>query len=209
MDKLLTTVLVVGMAYLGIVLIVYFSQASLMYAPATRRVLPNEAGLSNVQEITLVGAAGTPLYSWYGKSATDMPTFLFFHGNGGFVAGRTHKFTALMAAGYGVFMFGYPGYGGSDGAPSEPTFIEASGLAWDWLLSRGVSPERIVIYGESLGTADQVIPLASGRRLFEAANEPKQFHAIDGATHNDLYTYPVVELVQQLLHGIDAGQLTN
>lgn len=37
------------------------------------------------------------------------------------------------------------------------------------------------------GTADEIVPFAQGRELFEAANEPKRFHAIDGAHHNDTY----------------------
>jgi fermentation-respiration switch protein FrsA (DUF1100 family) len=35
------------------------------------------------------------------------------------------------------------------------------------------------------GDADTIIPFALGRKLFDAANEPKQFVAIPGADHND------------------------
>lgn len=35
------------------------------------------------------------------------------------------------------------------------------------------------------GDADEVIPLAMGRRLFEAANEPKRFVLLPGTDHND------------------------
>jgi fermentation-respiration switch protein FrsA (DUF1100 family) len=35
------------------------------------------------------------------------------------------------------------------------------------------------------GTADTLIPFEFGKRLFEAANEPKQFMAAEGADHND------------------------
>ena len=37
------------------------------------------------------------------------------------------------------------------------------------------------------GDKDDTIPLDGGRRLFEAAREPKQFHVIPGAGHNDTY----------------------
>jgi hypothetical protein len=33
------------------------------------------------------------------------------------------------------------------------------------------------------GEADTIIPIASGRRLFELAHEPKQFIAVPGAGH--------------------------
>ncbi len=38
---------------------------------------------------------------------------------------------------------------------------------------------------QSHGTADRLIPYAMGRQLFDAANEPKQFVAIQGGDHND------------------------
>lgn len=41
---------------------------------------------------------------------------------------------------------------------------------------------------QSHGTADELIPMASGERLFQAANEPKTFVAIPGAGHNDWLT---------------------
>jgi fermentation-respiration switch protein FrsA (DUF1100 family) len=37
------------------------------------------------------------------------------------------------------------------------------------------------------GDRDEVIPSEQGRRLFEAANEPKAFYPIHGARHNDTY----------------------
>ncbi len=40
---------------------------------------------------------------------------------------------------------------------------------------------------QSHGTADRVVPLASGRRLFEAAGQPKRFVELPGADHNSPY----------------------
>jgi len=37
------------------------------------------------------------------------------------------------------------------------------------------------------GDRDEVVPYAQGRRLFDAANEPKRFYTISGAHHNDTY----------------------
>ena len=37
------------------------------------------------------------------------------------------------------------------------------------------------------GDQDDIIPIEMGRELFEAANEPKAFYAIKGASHNDTY----------------------
>ena len=37
------------------------------------------------------------------------------------------------------------------------------------------------------GNRDNVVPFKLGRKLFEAAPEPKEFYEIDGADHNDTY----------------------
>ncbi len=37
------------------------------------------------------------------------------------------------------------------------------------------------------GTGDEIIPYRLGRKLFDAAAEPKAFYDIEGAGHNDTY----------------------
>jgi hypothetical protein len=37
------------------------------------------------------------------------------------------------------------------------------------------------------GDRDEVVPFSQGRRVFEAAPEPKRFFTISGASHNDTY----------------------
>ncbi|MGB2870035.1 MAG: alpha/beta hydrolase [Bacteroidota bacterium] len=38
------------------------------------------------------------------------------------------------------------------------------------------------------GSKDRIIPFGLGRKLFESANEPKEFYSIEGADHNDTYS---------------------
>ena len=37
------------------------------------------------------------------------------------------------------------------------------------------------------GDRDEIVPFQMAEQLFEAASEPKRFHAVRGATHNDVY----------------------
>ena len=37
------------------------------------------------------------------------------------------------------------------------------------------------------GDRDEIVPIALGRKLFEAASQPKEFYTIRGAGHNDTY----------------------
>jgi len=48
---------------------------------------------------------------------------------------------------------------------------------------RRVKSPLLVLHGDE----DEIVPLSQGRRVFEAANEPKRFYAIPGASHNDTY----------------------
>ena len=37
------------------------------------------------------------------------------------------------------------------------------------------------------GDQDETVPISQGRKLFEAANQPKRFQTLEGAAHNDTY----------------------
>ncbi|MCP4975366.1 MAG: alpha/beta hydrolase [Maribacter sp.] len=37
------------------------------------------------------------------------------------------------------------------------------------------------------GDRDELVPIGHGRKLFEEANEPKEFYTIPGAMHNDTH----------------------
>ena len=138
-------------AFLGIHAFFYLTQRQLMYFPSRERVQPQDVGLPGVEEIALRNQSGETLLSWFGKAQDGKPTILFFHGNGGAVNHRAHRFRGLMADGFGVFMLGYPGYGGSDGRPSERAFLEGAQIAYQHLRDEGIEPDDIIIYGESIG----------------------------------------------------------
>lgn len=250
-------VLFFGVFYLALAAALYLLQRKMMFGPDRSYVSPAEVNLPGLQEVVLTSRGGHRLVSWYLPAKAGQPTVLFFHGNGGNVANREEKFRQLHARGLGVFMLGYRGFGGSEGAPSEAAFIADARLLYDHALKMGLAPDNIVIYGESIGTSvavqlaadvsslavileapmysvlsiaearypyfpvrtflrdkfetnlfikdvrqpllvvhgtdDEIIPLASGRRLFEAANAPKRFFEVQGGGHNNLYDFPIVD----------------
>jgi hypothetical protein len=132
--------------------LVYAKQRDMMYIPSLERVTPADVGLDEVEEVALTTAFNVELISWFARPRDDRPTVLFFHGNAGAVEHRAYRFREFMAHGYGVFVLGYPGYGGNAGEPSEPGFHEASQLAYDYLRASGFEADDIVIYGESIGS---------------------------------------------------------
>ena len=48
---------------------------------------------------------------------------------------------------------------------------------------RKLTMPLLVLHGDQ----DETVPIYQGRKLYEAANEPKKFHTLEGAAHNDTY----------------------
>lgn len=198
-----------------------------------------------------VDADGRHVTGWYIPAKTSgAPAVLYCHGNAGNIstALRLYKARLLHELGLGVLLFDYGGFGDSRGPASEPGYAADARAMFFALMGQGVPAEKIVLYGESLGTAvavdlaaevnagglvlespftsladmareiapwlpagfilhgrydtvkrvglvkmpllvihspnDQLVPFAQGRRVFEAAAEPKDFVELSGG-HSD------------------------
>ncbi|MFV2072764.1 MAG: alpha/beta hydrolase [Thermoanaerobaculales bacterium] len=79
---------------------------------------------------------------------------LFFHGNAGNLSHRAELVLRLAALPAEVLIVDYRGYGRSEGRPSEAGLYRDARAAWRYLVEeRGLSEDRIVIFGKSLGGA--------------------------------------------------------
>jgi uncharacterized protein len=143
--------IVAAAGYLFLGLLMFFAQRSLMYFPERIRTTPVAAGFPQAQEITLDTADGEKVIAWHVPPRDDKPIVLYFHGNGGSLRLRADRFQKLAASGFGVLALSYRGYGGSSGRPSEAGLIEDARAAYAYTAER--YPGRIVLWGESLGTA--------------------------------------------------------
>lgn len=77
---------------------------------------------------------------------------LYFHGNADNLQ-RWGRYTVdLTQRNYEVLAIDYPGYGKSEGEPSEAAIYRSADLAYAWARER-YAPEQIVIYGRSMGGA--------------------------------------------------------
>jgi fermentation-respiration switch protein FrsA (DUF1100 family) len=138
--------------YLLLVLAGYVLQRRFIYFPNPERVLPAQAGMTGVEERMLTMPDGVRVVAWYAKAKPGNPTLLYFHGNGGGLAGRANRIRAYMDLGWGVYMMSYRGYSGSGGVPSEAANVADARLAYGALVMEGVTPETLILYGESLGS---------------------------------------------------------
>lgn len=205
-----------------------------------------------IQDVRFQAEDGVNLHGWWIEAPESAAVLLWCHGNAGNIIDRLDNIAALYRRRLSVFIFDYRGYGQSEGKPSEPGLYKDALAAYDTLTLRlGAKPERIVIFGRSLGAAvaaelavrrkaagliletplhsikavaqahygllpvhvllrdrydltsrfkdiaipvlvihaenDTIVPLELGRKVYEAAREPKDFYLIKGAGHNDTY----------------------
>ena len=114
---------------------------------------PGAMGLE-FEDVRFTAADGVALHGWF-VPGSNGATLVLLHGNAGNISGRLSCLAELhRRLGMNVLIFDYRGYGLSEGRPSEKgTYLDAE-AALDYLGSRGdVDPERIVLFGHSLGTA--------------------------------------------------------
>ena len=216
-----------------------------MKYPAGWWELQQELGL---EDVWITAADGVRLHGWWKAVPGAAVATVYLHGNAGNVTHRAGHILAVAEAGSSILVIDYRGYGKSAGSPSESGLYADARAAYGWLREQSWSPERIVVHGESLGTAvavdlavrepvagvvleapftsagdvagtilpflgpllvrsfrtiekigrlrapllvihgsrDAIIPIELGRRLFDAAPEPKEFWAVPGAGHNDI-----------------------
>lgn len=253
------------LAYVMMVLGLYVAQRSLLYHPNGDRPRPGPELSDRVSIEEVPSHDGLGLFSWWAPPRSkSSPVILYFHGNAGSQADREERMASFVEKGWGVLMPAYRYNAGSDGRPSEAALIADGRAALTWLHGREIAPERIVLFGESLGSGiatalaadrddlaalvldapfdsvtevasrlywyvpvrlllkdsfdsisriadvripvlighggqDRVIPERHGRRLFNAANEPKSFAYKPDAGHVDLFDHGYLDDIDVFL----------
>lgn len=140
------------LGYGGLLALMYVFQRSLLYFPDTVRTLPAQAGLLRATEVMFQSEDGEKLIAWYVPAQAGKKLVIYFQGNAGGLDLRADRFKWLIADGTGLLALRYRGYGGSTGSPSEDGLIRDARAAYAFA-SAQVPANRIVVFGESLGTA--------------------------------------------------------
>lgn len=80
-------------------------------------------------------------------------TILFSHGNAEDLSIANRYMRQFNREGYSIIAYDYPGYGSSDGHPSEKSCYEAIKAVYDYLIqTKHLSPKQIIAFGQSLGS---------------------------------------------------------
>ncbi len=147
-------VVVIAGVYVAFAGFLFIFQSNYVYYP--ERILsndPSSIGLS-FETISFEASDGVKLSGWFIPSDNDRGVVLFCHGNAGNISHRLESIQILHQLGLAVFIFDYRGYGQSEGKPSESGTYKDAEAAWQYLVEeRKVSPDRIIIFGRSLGGA--------------------------------------------------------
>jgi fermentation-respiration switch protein FrsA (DUF1100 family) len=151
-----------AVVYLGVLLVLSMLENSLVYHPAgSGDWVPPPTG---VRDVELASADGTRIHGWWLPREGAAGAVLYLHGNAGNLSHRGGAMAEARAAlGESVLIIDYPGYGRSDGSPSEAGCYAAADAAYDWLTKeQKIPPGNVIIYGASLG-GGVAVDLASRR----------------------------------------------
>lgn len=189
------------MAYAVAALGMYVFQRKLQYHPANKGLTPQSVDIIGASVETLTTVDGEKVTLWYAPAKAGMPTILYFQGNAGEIGDRPLRFNYYQSRGFGVAYLSYRGFGGSSGSPSETGLLADANAAYDWLIAKGVEPNRIALLGESLGSG-VAVQLAAKREVGALALEAPYTSTVEVAAK--IYWWlPVHALMKDQFKSID------
>jgi len=145
-----------AIAYLFACLGLVLAQRRIVFVPCQPLVAtPADYGLP-YESVTIPVALEEEIHGWWiPAQSAEAPVLLYLHGNGGNVSSNLPRVQRYHAIGFSVFLIDYRGYGLSQGRfPSEKRVYEDAETAWRYLIKqRGIPPEKLYVFGHSLGGA--------------------------------------------------------
>ena len=117
-------------------------------------VPPTPTYTEQSDHITLIegSEANTKLATYYRPAKPGMPTLLWSHGNAEDLS-STSFFELYHQAGFGIYAYDYPGYGLSDGSPSDRSCYAAIERVYeDLTLTHKIASKDLILVGQSVGS---------------------------------------------------------
>jgi uncharacterized protein len=138
--------------YILIIIYVYINQRNLLYHPTENKYLDDQVEF-DYEEVRIKTHENIELKSWLIKKDLDKyKTLIFFHGNAGNLLNRVHKLNELNKLDINILIISWRGFSGNAGKPTEKNLYYDAKESIKWLNDLGVKNEKIILYGESLGT---------------------------------------------------------
>lgn len=175
---------------IGVPLLMYLIQDSLIFMPQPRRANENDE-----RSVFIEAADGTRLHAWHVKGE---PLIVYFGGNAEEVSWMLEEGPQRLP-GAGWLLVDYRGYGASGGSPSEKTLVGDALLWYDHVSQHS---RRIFAFGRSLGSG-VAVQLAASRPVAGVITiAPYDSLAAVGQHH-----YPFLPVGLLLKHRFDSAAL--
>jgi len=140
------------LAYCGLLFVFQRQMLFPRYMVMTRANLPD--GFPGLERIWLE-LAGMRVEAWFLPARTEArpaPVVIITHGNAESIDFLPDEFQPFTERGISLLMVDFPGYGRSQGAPSQQTITDTMLKAYDVAAARpDVDANRIILLGRSLG----------------------------------------------------------
>ena len=139
-------------AYIVLIIFIYFYQRNLLYHPAENNY-QNDKIQFNYEEVFVKVDEEIKLKSWIiKKDFKKFKTLVIFHGNAGHLSNRIYKLNELYKLDINILLISWRGFSGNKGSPTENNLYKDAKAAIKWLNEGGISNNQIILYGESLGS---------------------------------------------------------
>jgi pimeloyl-ACP methyl ester carboxylesterase len=150
--KLIAWGVVLYLSYCGFL---FFFQRAILFPRSQTTPMPHAADkIPGLEKIRLDLPFGQ-VESWYLPPVSNdkpRPVLIFAHGNAELIDHWPAFLHPLTRFGIGVLLVEYPGYGRSDGSPSQESVTAAFVEAYDRIVERkDVAPDQVVFAGRSIG----------------------------------------------------------
>ena len=156
-ERVVAAIVAVVLIGVGFVVGLRRLESMMTFRPSRMTAAEAKSIPEGAESVWFEAADGTRLNGRFFPSATkpQVGTIIFFHGNGGNISNVGWLAQRFARDGFNVLLFDYRGYGISEGEAGSEAGLYADGdAAVDFVLKeKSERPEKIVLYGHSLGTA--------------------------------------------------------
>lgn len=127
-------------------------QERILFPPDRRPMVLADAGLPDFQNVWVPTSDDLSLEGWYRPAdGFTKPTVLILNGRNRHPGACGPLARLLADAGFGVLLAGLRGQGGNPGAAGQAGWTDDSRAWADFLVQRGLSGGRLILYGRDTG----------------------------------------------------------
>ena len=178
--------------YIGLGIYAYFFADGMIFQPQSNFYSDNDS------IIKLATPNGEKITARLFKNPNAEFTILFSHGNAEDIFTSTEFSKKLSDSGFNVFAYDYRGYGLSEGKSSEKNSYEDAETAYNYLINDlKIAPEKIIIFGRSLG-GGVTVDLASRKKCGGLIAESTFVSAFRVMTTYKIYPFDEFENLKKI-----------